>query len=158
MIKKESILRSFIFFVVFIVQTKAVLAQKSEFTNQSLKAQIGVGGGSSVVPQPQPIEAQIGEHFSFPIPINQTIPTEFQKYIDPNIESEFNKYPEVPVIVKVRDTSRISISLKDTIEEQSVKDTRRKEFLQNKTNFVLSSISQSEFKLKRKLQSGRGFS
>lgn len=78
-------------------------------------------------------------------------------YIDPLIEGEFSKTIEVPVIVKIKDTSRIKVTSKDSLELQEFKDRTKKEILENKTKVVLNSLLPSEFKLKDTFLMGNGF-
>ena len=83
---------------------------------------------------------------------NDTIP-----YIDPRILEEFNKTSEVKIIVEVRDTSGITITSRDSQEEQAIKDAKKKEILGNKTNSVLSTLPEVDFKLSGKFLLGNGF-
>ncbi|HLC60733.1 MAG TPA: hypothetical protein VJJ52_04855 [Candidatus Nanoarchaeia archaeon] len=74
---------------------------------------------------------------------NNTVP-----YLDPKILEEFNKASEVRVIVKVIDTTGITVTSKDSQEEQAIKDSKKQETLGRKTDLVLSRLPESEFKLK----------
>ncbi len=76
---------------------------------------------------------------------------------DNKINALFLVMDEVPVIVKVKDTTNIIISKSDTIEVQEVKDRERKSILNMTSNSVLATLSEENFQLDGKLVSGRGF-
>lgn len=84
---------------------------------------------------------------------NYTVP-----YVDPKILEKLNTSSEVSIIVKVKDTTWITITSEDSGEQQAIKDSKKKEILDNKTNSVLSQLPETEFKLKGKFPRGDGFS
>ncbi len=102
----------------------------------------GKGGGSTIVTVGNGSIDQVG----------------LMPYVDPRIVEAFNNATEVRVMVNVRDTSGISVSARDSEEQQIIKDGLRKNYLEGKINVVLSKLPETEFKLRRKLLTGRGFS
>ena len=73
------------------------------------------------------------------------------------ILEEFNKSSEVRIMVTVKDTTGIIVTKEHTKEQQNILDKLKKEFLVNKTDIILSTLTETEFKLKRKFLLG-GFS
>ena len=163
--KRGKITISFVMFItlvltIFILQTEEVTTQSSEEIGQSTKAKIGVGGGGL---PPEPLEKPVvipQNNISLNLSSSQLEEVQSvspKKYIDPKILEEFNENSEVAVVVEVKDSSGITINREDGIEQQEFKKLKKKEILENKTKFVLSTLSKSDFKLKRKLPLGNGF-
>ncbi|MBI2654722.1 S8 family serine peptidase, partial [Candidatus Woesearchaeota archaeon] len=169
--KRGKIVVSLVIFIVliltiFILQSREVITQTNEETNQPTQATRGFGGGGSVLSEqtkkPETPENLITNFVDLPSKIfeenfGENLTLLIPTYIDPLIERELNKTIEVPVIVKIKDTSRIKVTSKDSIELQELKDRTKKEILENKTRVVLNSLLPSEFKLKDAFLMGNGF-
>ena len=78
-------------------------------------------------------------------------------YVEPEILGEFNKSSEVPIIVQVKDTSGITVTAKDSEEEQLNKDSMKRQILGDKVNLVLSTLPETEFRLNQIFPFRNGF-
>jgi len=73
------------------------------------------------------------------------------------ILNELENSKWIDVIIKVKDFSNITISGKDSIEIQKVKDQQRNKIFNDVTNSILLTLSEEDFRYKDRTISGRTF-
>lgn len=77
--------------------------------------------------------------------------------IDPEIEEAFKTEIKVKVLIRIRDTTGIVVSAKDSVEKQTENDMKRKEIFDAKIDAILQLLSENEFEFQRRFISGKAF-
>ena len=99
-------------------------------------------------------DSELTEYFKNQTLVEKTI---IQKELDSYFLEIVNNKTWIDVIIKVKDFSNITISGKDSIEIQKVKDQQRNKIFNDVTNSILLTLSEEDFRYKDRTISGRTF-
>ena len=80
-----------------------------------------------------------------------------ESYIDSEITKVFENQTWITIIVNLWDTTGISITADYSKEDFGILNGLKREFLRNRTNYILSELPESEFQLKNILATEDGF-